>query len=170
VPLEVYRCLVKMAFAVLPDHELRHFERTRQWLLEELGPPFLVLASMAFSHIAFLPDPLPAPRITLWRRRNGSTPAPYILATVGFSRCIFMYGLPLSTGDGHLAPGRFRVPTFDLARNADFLNAKWGRIALHLPMKESSLEHTITLAYDGIEEITPEVLGEPPVPEQPMGR
>jgi len=169
VPLEVYRCLVKMAFAVLPDQELKHFDLTRRWLVEPFVPPPPILACMAFSHIAFLPGPLAVPRISLWRRRDGRMPAPYMLATLCYSRWIFMYALPLSMRDEHLAPGRFRVPTFDLARNPAFINARWDRIALRSPAMETTLEHEIAIPYDSVEEIISEEFGQHPLPDQPTG-
>ena len=165
VPLEVYRCLVKMAFAVLPDDELAKSDRLRRWLIQDLLPPAPLLASLAFSYVAFLPTALAAPRVTLWRRKRAGIPSPYVLAAVGFSQCGFMYALPLSPDDLHLVPGRFVVPTFDLTLTPAFANAVWRRIALASPAMEATLEHRIRISYDSMEEVICEEPGGNPFPE-----
>jgi hypothetical protein len=154
IPLEVYRCLTKMAFAVLPDDELEHFELTRRWLNEPLREP--VPAAIAFSYTAFLPKPLAAILITLWRRKTGAAPFPYVLATIGFSHCVFMYALPLSSRDRHLLPGRYLVPTFDLTRNPAFPTTRWDTIDLRSTTARMSAEHIITTSYDSVRELSAE--------------
>jgi hypothetical protein len=154
IPLEVYRCLTKMAFAVLPGDELQHFELTRRWLIQPLRSPRL--ASIAFSYTACLPASLPAILISLWRRRTDAAPFPHMLAMMGFSRCVLMYALPLCARDGHLNPGRYLVPTFDLARNPAFPAAHWDTIELRSTTPRMSAEHIITTTYDSVREINDE--------------
>jgi HNH endonuclease len=167
VPLEVYRCLVKMAFAVLPESEAKHFDATRRWLLDTLASPTGMLPSFAFSHVVFLPAALAAPHVSLWRRKYSAPRAPYMLAAVGFSQCGFMYAVPFSNQDGHLAPGRIFVPTFDLTLTPAFVHAAWETIDLSSSASESSLEHQIHITYDSIEEVACEESGLPPTQGSP---
>jgi hypothetical protein len=164
VPLEIYRCLVKMAFAILPDREVRHFDLTRRWLVEPLGPPPPALTSLAKVHIGFVPGSFTDPVISLWHRQRNGIPAPYMLSTLATCGWIFMYALPLSSEDTHLIPGGCMVPRFDLACHPATVAARWQTIDLRSTVPESSSDHRYELTYESSEEIT----GEEPCPSSQL--
>jgi HNH endonuclease len=148
VPLEVYRCLVKMAFGVLPDEELEPFDLTRRCLVEPPGPPPPAVASLAAVHLGFVPGKFPDPFISLWRRSQRGIPAPYMLSTLGACGLIFMYALPLSSEDDHLIPGRSFLPRFDFACHPGTLNNSWRTIDLRSTVPEPSPAHRYWLTYE----------------------
>jgi hypothetical protein len=117
IPLEVYRCLVKLGMALLPRQELGHFESARLWLLEMMPPSHPALASLAMCHIAFCPVPFPEPWACLWRRRVDHSPFPYILGTVASANAILMFPLPPSK-----QTCRIDLTSPDHTRRRDFEN------------------------------------------------
>ena len=130
VPLEVYRCLVKMGFAVLPEGELKHFDLTRKWLTEPLAPPSPLLASFAFSHLAYLPAALTARMLRCGEGGMRHSRRPTCWRRWGFrsaASCTRFLCRP-RTGTWPLAG--FLVPTFDLTLNLAFANAAWQTIGL----------------------------------------
>jgi hypothetical protein len=161
VPLEIYRCLVKMAFGVLPSQELRHFDLTRRWLLEPLGSPPPALSSLSSVYIAVVPGKLTDPFISLSRRHENGIPAPYMLSTLWSCGAIFMYALPLSSEDKHLIPGHSFLPRYDLAGRPATMDAYWHTIDLRSTIPETSSDHLFQMTYESSKEITGEELSPP---------
>ena len=143
--------LIKLAFAVLPDGEMKHFDATRRWLLDPLASPTRMLASFALATSRSCR--LHSQRLMFhYGEESIALCGAHMLGAVGFSQCGFTYAIPLSDQDRHLAPGQIFVPTFDLTLTPAFVHAAWQTIGLASSASESSLEHQIRITYDSIEE------------------
>jgi hypothetical protein len=150
IPIEVYRCLTKTAFAILPVGELEYFESCRQWLLERNSASLLGHTSLARVHLALYPSPSSEPLVCLWRRTSNWTQTPYMLAAVSTVRFILMFALPLSTRDERLTESHFTVPRIDLTLHPAGVGATWQTVDFRSDQRENSLVQAFILTYDNI--------------------
>jgi hypothetical protein len=152
IPLEAFRCLIKIAFTVLPESELPKFEQARRWLIE----PLVRLVQPAATFVTMLGVPLATPRVTLWCRRTPSRRLPYMLAALGLSQCGFMYPVALCSEDRLLIPNKIVVPVFDLSLIRNLEAAEWRIMNLSATAKETKLNYEIQMSFESTEEIPPD--------------
>lgn len=92
-PMGAYKCLVKMAIAVLPEEEAAKWSAYKRWTLEptHAGSPFLPLQVIA----QMVAGPLPNDSIwyQVFRRVDGVTGCPQLVFAVQFSNAILQIGL-----------------------------------------------------------------------------
>lgn len=107
VPMGVFKCLAKMALAVMPDSELARCRHLAKWLLEEKHTyesfPYRPLMAL----VQFTPGPLPNDVITyyLLGRKDDLDDTFYMQFVLQFSNTIFQIGLPFPEEDKHLLTG-----------------------------------------------------------------
>lgn len=116
VPIGVYKCLTKMALAIMPDAEATHFNRARDWLLTK--DPTHNIGCFA-GHIAYVfsvpgPKPFEHPWASLMRRRDDAALLPHLIFVVGSANLIFQTFVPLSDKDDFLDGQRLSFPRLGL--------------------------------------------------------
>lgn len=105
VPMGVFKCLVKMAMAIMPSSENSRCGHLRDWLLQEHHTresypytPLLVLRQLILG-----PVPNDTVSIGLLRRRSdGPQDCPYMQFSLSFSNLILQIALPMHVEDHHL--------------------------------------------------------------------
>lgn len=104
VPMGVFKCLVKMALAVMPPEEAAHCAHLKKWILSELHTfksyPYTPLNIIA----RFTPGPLPNDKLSLVliRRKEGQKDDeshPYMQFILSFSNLVFQIMLPMRVED-----------------------------------------------------------------------
>jgi hypothetical protein len=130
VPMGVFKCMVKMALAVMPASETASCAHLKTWILE----PKHTFESYPYSPLSVIfqgvPGPLRNEAITysLVRRKAGRTDIPYMIFVLHFSNALLQITLPMHVEDETLiAAGEFEVHLYPHAwGHADYQN-KYGR-------------------------------------------
>lgn len=111
VPMGVFKCLVKMAVAVMPESDLPRCAHLMKWLREETHSyesfPYRPLKAF----VQFTPGPLPNDVITyyLLRRKDGVENTFFMQFVLQFSNIIFQIGLPFPEEDRPILSGSRNV-------------------------------------------------------------
>jgi hypothetical protein len=161
VPMGVFKCLVKMAMAVLPADETEDVSHLKQWILERTHTfesyqykPLNVISQA-------IPGPLPHAQIgfCLFRRRPDCDSAPYMIFVLQFSNYIFQITLPMHAEDAALLNGApFAVGLFPhiwgTAAFEDAYGCSGHRVDdLSSTCKVADNAVTIFYSYDGEERV-----------------
>jgi hypothetical protein len=114
VPMAVFKCMVKMALAIMPDEELLKCAHLKRWVLE----PTHTFQSYPYGPLMilyeFAPGPLPNDRISyaLFRRRaDVEANSPYMTFALRMANHVFQIVLPMHMEDEKLLRAGVR---FDL--------------------------------------------------------
>lgn len=111
VPMGVFKCLVKMAVAVMPESDLPRCAHLMKWLREDKHSyesfPYRPLKAF----VQFTPGPLPNDVITyyLLRRKDGVEDTFFMQFVLQFSNIIFQIGLPFPEEDRPILSGSRNV-------------------------------------------------------------
>jgi hypothetical protein len=108
-PIFVYKCLVKMALAIMPVDQLPNFTQTLKWLLERDPYRSVNRTPSAACYFYDFLTPLPSKAVLL-RRRTSDTPLPYMLFILILGRVAFQIHLPLTPMDNSFVGMRVRLP------------------------------------------------------------
>lgn len=111
VPMGVFKCLVKMAIAVLPEEEEERCTHLKKWILQ----PTHTFESYPYRPLnilyQFAPGPLPNDRVTCWLlRRKSESPDDclYMQFVLQLSNHVFQIALPMHIEDRkQLDAGKF---------------------------------------------------------------
>ena len=102
IPVAVFKCFVKMALTILPNEELKYFEKTLDWINEEKHDE----TEYKFHNLNLLKSfksgvhPFNFVTLGLLKRKLASTDnVPYMLFFVAYSNYMFQIHLPLCTED-----------------------------------------------------------------------
>jgi hypothetical protein len=103
IPVRAYKALAKMGFALIPDHELNHFESERAWLLG------LSNASQARDHhvvasFGIIGNAPPLVTGCLLRRRDPTVPLPYMLFVGCIGSICMQVAIKADVLDAHVPP------------------------------------------------------------------
>ncbi|HED14979.1 MAG TPA: HNH endonuclease [Gammaproteobacteria bacterium] len=107
VPMGVFKCLVKMALAVMPVQETSACNHLKRWILE----PSHTYESYPYRPLNILfqsiPGPLPNDQITsfLLRRKNDRIDCPFLIFVLQFSNAVYQVALPMHEQDRALLDG-----------------------------------------------------------------
>src|SRR5664280_235221 len=109
-PILAYKCLVKMALAVMPPDQLAYFARTLQWLQVRAPAPvplpfpcWLLLSTVSGD------PPFKVISFRLLRRKVSTAALPHYTFVVMWGSYMEQIFLPFSTADAHLT-GAMKVP------------------------------------------------------------
>ncbi len=94
IPQNLYKCLVKYAYGIIPEDLLNRFEPTSDWLLgksEHLNLPLI--------RIAYVNGYEPEPRIVVYIRSNDDSFLPYAIGEFHVLNMIYVYIIPIFTDD-----------------------------------------------------------------------
>jgi len=102
VPMGVFKCLVKMAIAVMPQEEENRCAHLKKWTLL----PDLTFESYPYKPLniiyQFVPGPLPNDRVSYWllrRKLEGTEDCSYMQFVLQLSNHVFQIALPMHTED-----------------------------------------------------------------------
>lgn len=101
IPMGVFKCLVKMAMAVLPEPEALKCQHLKDWLLQPAHSyesfPFKPL--MVYTQL--VSGPLPNDKLTysLLRRKDGVVDCPYLLFVLQYGNYLHQISLPMPAQD-----------------------------------------------------------------------
>jgi len=110
VPMGVFKCLVKMAIAVMPPEEEKRCAHLKKWILL----PEHTFESYPYKPLQvlyqFVPGPLPNDRVSLWllrRKPERADDCLYMQFILQLSNHVFQIALPMHVEDRkHLEAGR----------------------------------------------------------------
>jgi hypothetical protein len=115
VPMGVFKCLVKMALAVMPEEEALACAHLKKWILQESHTfksyPYRPLN----IYTQFLPGPLPNDRFQycLLRRRAQYQEFPFMIFVLQFSNLVLQIVLPMHKEDlAIIEAGKFEMALF----------------------------------------------------------
>ncbi len=170
VPLEVYRCLVKMALAIMPLPELRHFESARRWVLDRDFRPRVRVESLAMAYLYWSEDAYQNPWAMLVRRRDRSAPFPYMMFVLAMGSVLIQIALPISGRDAHLLGKRIIVPSIDPVLGFHLRDCTKMLLRLHSREKKDDFGYGFVMAYASSNVIGAEDFGKPPPLGSPGGQ
>lgn len=113
-PRLAFKCLVKMALAVMPSEELQHFGDTLLWLqIKDRNDDKLRTNSLICIQ-SFVPGPMPFPWITylLFKRKDDNDNIPYSIFYLAVGNYTFQIHIPGSRKDAHLEGKDINLPFF----------------------------------------------------------
>ena len=105
VPVAVFKCLCKMALAIMDEKELAHFSHTLEWILEESHSESRFKLSNAIAAMTFSPGAMPfdfTRCYLLKRKADHSDNVPYMIFMLEYGNYTFQIPLPLCTEDKKL--------------------------------------------------------------------
>ena len=119
VPVAVFKCLTKMALAIMPPHDLPHFRRAIEWIR---NPDHRVDTSPHGNLGCYLysfPNRVPASALLL-QRKEPDAPLPYMLFLVSAATMLMQIYVPFCNLDSHLIGKVINVPKYDLSMTPGF--------------------------------------------------
>jgi Protein of unknown function (DUF2934)/HNH endonuclease len=154
VPLAALRCFSKMALAVMPEDELRHFRATRAWVLE---PDYSRQAEMFEGqgcYLCLLPHPAVyvKPWAALLRLTDLDTPLFYMIFVLGTGRLLYQTHVPLCDLDNRLIGQTITAPRSGYVAEVPLEGASWRYMRLGSPVvaKGRKINATIKINhFDG---------------------
>lgn len=122
VPMGAFKCIVKMALAIMPKQDLTECQHLVKWIREDKHSfesfPYKPLNAL----LQFTPGPAPYKGVHLFllKRKNTSEPIPYIHFIVAFGNTLFQIILPMPTQDKHLMGKSMSVTFFPVPFDKDY--------------------------------------------------
>ena len=103
VPVQVFKCLVKMGLSLLPSNEVGYFEKLIKWVRSNHGSegyPFSKLPCF----ITFTPGPMPYKGVInfLFKRKDENGCVPYLTYIIAFGNEMYQIFIPSFEKDRHL--------------------------------------------------------------------
>jgi hypothetical protein len=167
IPVCVYKAFVKMAVAIMPEHELAAFQDTISWLLEPPESQTAAFFSPLALLVGFVPGQLPTPgAIFMVLRRTGrADELPYCVFIAAFGNFIFELVVPSRQHDAALAGKDLILPTFPTPfdQGSEKGPPAWRAIDCSGTTPVQGKKASLVLQCDEIVEapVEPEVPGEP---------
>ena len=115
VPLAVYKCLTKMAIAIMPPPFLPRFEHTLRWLKNpNHSDGANAISSAALCKLLFQPGPMrtDAGWCLLLGRRSPDAMIPDVLFVLTIANQSFQIMVPCSPGDNHWVGKQVPLPEY----------------------------------------------------------
>ncbi|MGE5754490.1 MAG: DUF2934 domain-containing protein [Planctomycetaceae bacterium] len=114
IPIAAFKCLVKMALAIMPEDELPSFEDTIEWVCNPIHrQDFSVFRGLS-CRVYLTPVPIPAPWASLARRIEDDAPFPAMLFSASTPNVVFQVPLPLSMRDDDMDVEEVRTPMLSI--------------------------------------------------------
>ena len=131
-PMGVFKCLVKMALAVMPERELHECQHLKNWILEPTHTfeSFQYKPLMLFGQL--VPGPIPNDRVTyiLLRRKASVTGCPYMMFVVMYGNHVHQIVLPMPAQDTVDGRSTLSIRYFPTPFDGDDYVSKFGRSRL----------------------------------------
>lgn len=111
VPMGVFKCLVKMAIAIMPPEEESKCAHLKKWILEPIHSFESYRCRPLSIHYQFAPGPLPNDRVACWllrRKPERADDCLYMQFILQLSNHVFQIALPMHVEDRkHFEAGTF---------------------------------------------------------------
>lgn len=155
IPAAVFKCLVKISIATLPESELEFFEKTINWILDDAHNKDLFPSSPLIALHTFVPGPHPHKGIKVMnlKRKSDSLKVPYLISVVAFANFIYQINVPSVEKDKHIFGSNIDISYFPTPFDTNHAYGEVKRVVLDL----SSYEYTahavkpVTMHFDSIE-------------------
>lgn len=104
IPMGVFKCLVKMAIAIMPVEEINNFRETLTWILERGHSGKSFRYSPMSVLYSFMPGPSPHPgiKLLLLRRKNDRCAVPYMVFVLAFANYMYQINVPSISKDSSI--------------------------------------------------------------------
>jgi len=162
VPMGVFKCLVKMAIAIMPEEEVTNFGETIQWILEEEHSDKSFKYSPMVALYTFMPGPSPHPgiKLFLFRRKNDKLDVPYMVFVLAFANYMYQINVPSISRDSNLYGKEITLTFLPTPFDKD---KPYGEIKRsHIDLSSTSpviIENSpITMQFDHMAELDPNEL------------
>lgn len=150
IPLNIYKCLVKIGISLLEDKEIQYFGEAIDWIQDTSNSYSLINPAMLLS--TFVPGPLPFYlKAFLLKRKNDSIKMPYMFFLLAYGSNLFQIILPCPQKDSAKEINLHYFPTpYD--NDKEYLN-KYGKIR-RTPIDLTSNEvkkddvHKVSIHFD----------------------
>ncbi len=111
VPINVYKCFVKMAISALPEYALKGFSEGIRWVRYNHKPASFDAKTLKMD-LTMVPgkNPFPLMWLTIFKRTGDKKKYPYMTCMLAFSNYMFHFVIPFSKKDKHLDLARFQLP------------------------------------------------------------
>lgn len=94
IPIAIYKCLTKMALAIMPAEELSNFQNTLSWIREKKHKPIMQKKHMC-RYIEFKNMPyVKCPMGFLFKRKSNSKDGPYMIFLYVYAKMAMMIEVP----------------------------------------------------------------------------
>lgn len=111
IPLAVYKCFVKMALAILPDHERHGYRHTINWIVGGKKPPAFNVRALKVSRTFVNGGKyMPSLQIMLLKRTKDEKINPNLFCLVSFNNLIFQFFVPFGDKDKRLNYEKMNLP------------------------------------------------------------
>ncbi|MEA9988283.1 HNH endonuclease [Pseudomonas sp. RTS1] len=103
IPLQVYKCFIKMALAILPASEIKSYKQCFEWVRHNKRPTKFNVDLFKVVR-TFIPGPMPYTNawISLFKRKGSSKKDPHLSCAVGFNNFVFYFSVPFCSKDKFL--------------------------------------------------------------------
>ncbi|WP_304708780.1 HNH endonuclease [uncultured Rikenella sp.] len=111
-PAMLHKCLTKMALSIMPESEMFYFQKTVDWLKEDINRPKYKMNTLpVFFSIYPGPRPFRFPTVALFmRKENAVENVPYCLFLLAYSNFVFQTFIPLCEKDLTATNTQFTMP------------------------------------------------------------
>jgi len=163
IPVATFKCFTKIALAIMPDNELKHYDIARRWVLHPDHSLNEELLRGLGCYLYSTPTPYVEPWVMLLRRDDPSARLPYMLLLLGTSHLLFQTLVPMCYLDNHLERSEEPLPRF-----ASHLMPRFGVLPVcqTIPMSSPYIKHDQTFAaimtYEEAFDLPDSPAGDPP--------
>ncbi|WP_155628731.1 HNH endonuclease [Burkholderia stagnalis] len=114
-PIQVYKCFVKMAIAIMPDAELKGYKQCIEWIRGNKRPAKFD-KSVLRMYRTFVPGVRPFPLIlaTLLKRVGDKKRHPNMTCVIAFNNLMFHFVVPFCSKDKFFDGGKFEFVNFPI--------------------------------------------------------
>jgi hypothetical protein len=148
IPVAVFKCLAKMALAIMPFGELSNYRSAIAWILDpDHSRPTVAFQNLG-CYLYFAPSPFPHPWAAVLRRMDPSAPLPYMLFMIANGQLMIEVYLPLCENDRHIEGQVVTVPKYDLTMMPGQENSTCKVILLGSSDYERETKLTLNMRYN----------------------
>lgn len=131
IPQNIYKCLVKYAFGIIPEDMIKHFDDTSKWLLGKIEYRQLPLV-----HIAYVNGYEPTPRIVLYLRTIDNPSLPFAIGEFHVINMVYVYIIPTFSEDEVKSSNKTEWNTvLDILKHRNSLNWRWKDLSSLNPLE-----------------------------------
>lgn len=113
VPINVYKCFVKMALSALPEYALKNFSECIRWVSSRYEPANFD-SKVLKMYVTIVPGKNPFRHVWLqiFKRTGDRKKYPYMTCVVAFSNYMFQFIIPFNKNDKYLNQEKIQLPIF----------------------------------------------------------
>ncbi|USA44932.1 HNH endonuclease [Acinetobacter sp. C26M] len=115
VPINVYKCLVKIALSAMPAYALKGFNECFRWIRYNEEPAKFDSKTLTLN-ITMVPGINPFRKLWLqiYKRTGDKGKFPYMICIIAFSNYMFQFVIPFNKKDKYLNQDKIQIPIFPM--------------------------------------------------------